>query len=89
MPFTALIPPYETVSPLTSSKGASQVGGDYGRIPAHLRRALDNGLVVAEDFRRRGLIAASALFLAGEARISGAIALAAPNKHHREEFAHA
>lgn len=56
---------------------------------AEVARALDNGLAVAEDFRRRGLIAASALFLAGEARISGAIALAAPNKHAPEEFAHA
>src|SRR6185295_10040326 len=38
MPLTALIPPYETVSPLTSSKGASQVGGDDGGIAAHLGR---------------------------------------------------
>ncbi|WP_027060701.1 UPF0280 family protein [Mesorhizobium loti] len=52
-------------------------------------RALDNGLAVAEDFRRRGLIAASALFLGGEARISGSVALAAPNKNPREEIAHA
>ncbi|UCI10073.1 UPF0280 family protein [Mesorhizobium sp. B1-1-8] len=56
---------------------------------AEVEQALDNGLAVAEEFRRRGLIAAAALFLAGEARISGAIALAAPNKHEREEFAHA
>ncbi|MER8979783.1 UPF0280 family protein [Mesorhizobium sp. M0870] len=52
-------------------------------------RALDNGLAVAEDFRRRGLIAGSALFLGGEARISGSVALAAPNKSSREEVAHA
>jgi ApbE superfamily uncharacterized protein (UPF0280 family) len=52
-------------------------------------RALDNGVAVAEDFRRRGLIAASALFLGGEARISGSVALAAPNKNPREEIAHA
>jgi ApbE superfamily uncharacterized protein (UPF0280 family) len=52
-------------------------------------RALDNGLAVAEDFRRRGLIAGSALFLGGEARISGSVALAAPNKNPREEVAHA
>ncbi|RUY04277.1 UPF0280 family protein, partial [Mesorhizobium sp. M2A.F.Ca.ET.040.01.1.1] len=57
--------------------------------PGEVARALDNGLAVAEDFRRRGLVAASALFLAGEARISGAIALAAPNKHAQEEFADA
>jgi hypothetical protein len=53
---------------------------------AEIARALDSGLAVAEDFRRRGLVAASALFLAGQSRISGAIALAAPNK---KEEAHA
>ncbi|RUX12750.1 UPF0280 family protein [Mesorhizobium sp. M7A.F.Ca.CA.002.14.1.2] len=52
-------------------------------------RALDNGLAVAEDFRRRGLIAGSALFLGGEIRISGSGALAAPNETSREEVAHA
>ncbi|RUY67706.1 UPF0280 family protein, partial [Mesorhizobium sp. M7A.F.Ca.CA.001.13.1.1] len=52
-------------------------------------RALDNGLAVAEDFRRRGLIAGSALFLGGEIRISGSVALAAPNETSREEVAHA
>lgn len=52
-------------------------------------RALDNGLAVAEDFRRRGLIAGSALFLGGEIRISGSVAIAAPNKSSREEVAHA
>ncbi|ESZ67444.1 MULTISPECIES: thiamine biosynthesis protein ApbE [unclassified Mesorhizobium] len=54
-----------------------------------VERALDNGLAVAEDFRRRGLIAASALFLGGEARISGSMALAAPNKNPGKEVAHA
>ncbi|MER9260164.1 UPF0280 family protein [Mesorhizobium sp. M0619] len=54
-----------------------------------VERALDNGLAVAEDFRRRGLIAASALFLGGEARISGSMALAAPNKSPGKEVAHA
>ncbi|AZO35195.1 MAG: UPF0280 family protein [Mesorhizobium sp.] len=57
--------------------------------PGDIAQALDKGLAVAEDFRRRGLVAASALFLAGKARISGAIALAAPNKHAQEEFADA
>ncbi|MBZ9996251.1 UPF0280 family protein [Mesorhizobium sp. BH1-1-4] len=57
--------------------------------PDEVARALDNGLAVAEDFRRRGLIAASALFLGGEARISGAVALGAPDKHEPEEVAHA
>ncbi|TRC95136.1 UPF0280 family protein [Mesorhizobium sp. WSM4303] len=54
-----------------------------------VERALDNGLGVAEDFRRRGLIAASALFLGGETRISGSMALAAPNKSPGKEVAHA
>ncbi|RUU13451.1 UPF0280 family protein [Mesorhizobium sp. USDA-HM6] len=57
--------------------------------PGEVARALDNGLAVAEDFRRRGLIAASALFLAGQTRISGSVALAAPNKHKAKETAHA
>ncbi|TPL93755.1 UPF0280 family protein [Mesorhizobium sp. B2-3-12] len=57
--------------------------------PDEVARALDNGLAVAEDFRRRGLIAASALFLGGETRISGAVALGAPDKHEPEEVAHA
>lgn len=51
--------------------------------------ALDGGLAVAEDFRRRGLIAASALFLAGQTRISGSMALAAPDKSPGKEVAHA
>ncbi|TPN84344.1 UPF0280 family protein [Mesorhizobium sp. CU2] len=66
---------------VTQSVGALSTG--------EVARALDNGLAVAEDFRRRGLIAASALFLAGDARISGSVKLAAPNKHAEEEFAHA
>ena len=57
--------------------------------PGEVARALDNGLAVAEDFRRRGLITASALFLCGQTRINGSVVLAAPNKHEREEFAHA
>ena len=36
--------------------------------------ALERGLTVAEDFRRRGLIAAAALFLNGEARSCGGVA---------------
>lgn len=51
--------------------------------------ALDGGLAVAEDFRRRGLITASALFLAGQTRISGSMALAAPDKSPGKEVAHA
>ncbi|CDX27054.1 ApbE family lipoprotein [Mesorhizobium sp. ORS 3324] len=58
-------------------------------VPEEAARALDNGLAVAEEFRRRGLIAASALFLAGQSRVSGSVALAAPNKHKAKETAHA
>ncbi|RWM97946.1 MAG: UPF0280 family protein [Mesorhizobium sp.] len=63
--------------------------GVGGLAPGEVARALDNGLAVAENFRRRGLIAASALFLAGQTRISGSVALAAPNKHKAKETAHA
>jgi ApbE superfamily uncharacterized protein (UPF0280 family) len=56
---------------------------------SEIATTLDNGLAVAEDFRRRGLIAAAALFLAGQIRISGSMALAAPNKSPGKEVAHA
>ncbi|RWD59833.1 MAG: UPF0280 family protein [Mesorhizobium sp.] len=70
--------------------GDRPVTQDVGALASgEVARALDNGLAVAEDFRRRGLIAASALFLAGETRISGSVALAAPNKHKAKETAHA
>jgi len=73
-----------------SDLGAQLVTQSVGPLsPGEAARALDNGLVVAEDFRRRGLIAASALFLAGEARISGSVALAASNKSPGKEVAHA
>ena len=66
---------------VTQGVGALSVG--------EIAAALDNGLEVAEDFRRRGLIAASALFLAGHTRISGSVALAAPSKNTGKEVAHA
>lgn len=73
-----------------SDLGAQPVTQGVGALTfGDVAAALDNGLAVAEDFRRRGLIAASALFLAGQSRVSGSVALAAPNKHEREEFAHA
>jgi len=73
-----------------SDLGAQLVTQGVGMLaPGEVARALDNGLAVAEDFRRRGLIAGSALFLGGEARISSSVALAAPNKNPREEVAHA
>jgi len=40
--------------------------------PQDIETALDAGLVVAEDFRRRGLIEGAALFLGGESRTCGA-----------------
>jgi ApbE superfamily uncharacterized protein (UPF0280 family) len=51
--------------------------------------ALDSGLAVADDFRRNCLIAAAALFLAGQTRVKGSMALAAPNKILGEEVVHA
>lgn len=82
------IPAHE-LSP-DSDLGARLVTHGVGTLAlGEVARALDNGLAVAEDFRRRGLIAGSALFLGGEIRISGSVALAAPNKSSREEVAHA
>jgi uncharacterized protein len=82
------IPAHE-LSP-DSDLGARLVTHGVGTLAlGEVARALDNGLAVAEDFRRRGLIAGSALFLGGETRISGSVALAAPNKSSREEVAHA
>ncbi|CCV10096.1 hypothetical protein [Mesorhizobium sp. STM 4661] len=57
--------------------------------PTEIAAALDSGLAVADDFRRNGLIATSALFLAGQNRVSGSMALAAPNKGRGKEVAHA
>jgi ApbE superfamily uncharacterized protein (UPF0280 family) len=73
-----------------SDLGARLVTQAVGTLArGEVERALDNGLAVAEDFRRRGLIAASALFLGGEARICGSMALAAPNNIPGKEVAHA
>ncbi len=73
-----------------SDLGARLVTQGVGALVlGEVERALDNGLAVAEEFRRRGLIVASALFLAGQARISGSMALAAPNKSPGKEVAHA
>ncbi|MBZ9755333.1 UPF0280 family protein [Mesorhizobium sp. ESP6-5] len=81
--------PASDLSP-DSDLGARLVTQGVGTLASgEVARALDNGLAVAEDFRRRGLIAASALFLGGEARISGSVALGPPNKHEPEEVAHA
>jgi ApbE superfamily uncharacterized protein (UPF0280 family) len=73
-----------------SDLGDRQVTQGVGPLSAReIATALDNGLAVAEDLRRRGLIATAALFLAGQIRISGSMALAAPNKSPGKEVAHA
>ncbi|MER9961441.1 UPF0280 family protein [Mesorhizobium sp. M0045] len=54
---------------------------------AEIAIALESGFAVAEEFRRRGLIAAAALFLGGQARIAGPMALA--DKALEREIAHA
>jgi ApbE superfamily uncharacterized protein (UPF0280 family) len=73
-----------------SDLGDRQVTTAVGRLSsAEIATALDSGLAVADDFRRKGLIAASALFLAGQTRINGSMALAAPNKSPGKEVAHA
>ncbi|MER8397954.1 UPF0280 family protein [Mesorhizobium sp. M1348] len=54
---------------------------------AEIALALEGGFAVAEEFRRRGLIAAAALFLGGQVRIAGPMALA--NKVLEREIAHA
>ncbi|MFD1987179.1 UPF0280 family protein [Mesorhizobium newzealandense] len=73
-----------------SDLGDRLVTQEVGRLSsAEIATALDSGLALAEDFRRRGLIATSALFLAGQTRISGYMALAAPNKSPGKEVAHA
>lgn len=62
---------------------------------AEIAAALDAGLAVAQDLRRRGLIHAAALFLAGEAKLCGALASESLGKvltsefHYTEEPAHA
>ncbi|MFD2054139.1 UPF0280 family protein [Mesorhizobium calcicola] len=73
-----------------SDLGGRLVTQEVGRLsPSEIATALDGGLAVAEDFHCRGLIAASALFLAGQTRICGSMALAAPNKSPGKEVAHA
>ncbi|MCM0019116.1 MAG: UPF0280 family protein, partial [Tagaea sp.] len=55
-----------------SDLGARPVTVDVGNLwPDEIALALDNGLAVAEQFRRRGLIAGAFLALRGERRICG------------------
>ncbi|MGN6143586.1 MAG: UPF0280 family protein [Mesorhizobium sp.] len=58
--------------------------------PTEVGAALESGMAVAEDLRHRGLIAAAALFLAGQSRISGPISLpAVSHSTEKKELVHA
>ncbi|MFU0504298.1 UPF0280 family protein [Pseudaminobacter sp. NGMCC 1.201702] len=57
-----------------SDLGDTPVTVDVGPLTAaEIATALDRGLGVAEELRRRGLIEAAALFLGGEMRLSGRV----------------
>ncbi len=56
---------------------------------AEIAAALDRGLRVAEDFRARGLIAAAALFLQDEIRVSGVLVPPPGAGMNMKEIAHA
>lgn len=59
-----------------SDLGDRPVTVDVGPLkPGETAEALGRGLALAEEFRQRGLIEAAALFLGGEMRFSGRIAL--------------
>ena len=69
--------PARALSP-DSDLGERLVTTAVGRLDTdEIAEALERGLVVAEDFRRRGLVEAAALFLAGEARVCGVLPEAA------------
>jgi ApbE superfamily uncharacterized protein (UPF0280 family) len=58
--------------------------------PLEITEALDAGLTVAETLRRKGLIAAAALFLCGRMRVCGTIAPSArPTRIQHKEPVHA
>src|SRR5690606_23267476 len=67
--------PASSIDP-DSDLGERLVTQDVGPLSAQdTAIALDAGLAIAEDFRRRGLIEEAALFLRGESRISGSFVL--------------
>ncbi len=74
-----------------SDLGEKLVTQGVGRLSdSEIAHALDHGLALAEDFRRRGLIEAAALFLNGQTRFSGQIAtIALPTGIKEREIAHA
>jgi ApbE superfamily uncharacterized protein (UPF0280 family) len=51
-------------------------------------RALDSGAAAAEEYRRRGLIVAAALFLAGDTRVCGKI-MPGTGRNRSESLSHA
>jgi ApbE superfamily uncharacterized protein (UPF0280 family) len=58
-----------------SDLGRRLVTVDVGLLtPPEIASALNRGLTLAEEFRRKGLIEAAALFLAGDMQISGRVA---------------
>lgn len=67
-----------------SDLGERLVTADVGHLTSmEVETALSSGLAIAEDFRRRGLIDAAALFLAGHVRLCGAPKLL--HKHHESK----
>ncbi|MET0574292.1 MAG: UPF0280 family protein [Mesorhizobium sp.] len=73
-----------------SDLGERLVTQDVGQLsPAEIAEALQRGHTVAEDFRRRGMIEAAAVFLAGENRSVGPLALAEPEENPTRMLAHA
>ncbi len=88
VPASALAPDSDLGERLVT-QGVGPLGG------RDIAAALERGLAVAEDFRQRGLIAASALFLAGQtrlagqARLAGPLGLTAPENSPRKDLAHA
>jgi ApbE superfamily uncharacterized protein (UPF0280 family) len=68
-----------------SDLGERLVTTDVGHLTAlEVEAALSCGLAIAEDFRRRGLIDAAALFLARQVRLCGAPTLLRPHHHPKE-----
>jgi uncharacterized protein len=77
--------PADALAPDTDL-GDRLVTTDVGKLALReVDAALQRGHAVAEGLRARGLIESAALFLAGESRICGSVALAAPAR----ELAHA
>ncbi len=73
-----------------SDLGERLVTTDVGILTAdEIARALESGVTVAEALRREGKIAAAAIFLAGESRATGPLALSAIEEKPTRMLAHA